>query len=151
MSEVSEVLKHAKEWEGRVDHEYEIVHTSRWIDIGKNGERVMRDVDTMSVYRQENGRTTADLMPEFEESEWKDVRASILRWRLKPGTYLVVRLKAGPNETDYHVMAYCYKVNEDGTAIKKEVIDKRISSFYTDAWDYAKELKNKINCEEYFK
>jgi hypothetical protein len=38
MSEVSEVLKHAREREGKVDHEYEIVHTYKWIDIGKNGE-----------------------------------------------------------------------------------------------------------------
>jgi hypothetical protein len=151
MSEVSEVLKHAREREGKVDHEYEIEHTSKWIDIGRNGERVMRDVDMMDVYRQENGRTSAELMPDFEESEWRDIRASIQRWRLKPGTYLVVRLKKEPRETDYRVMAYCYRVNEDGTAIKKEVINKSVSPFYTDAWDYARGLRNEINCDEYFK
>ena len=152
MSEVSEVLKHAREREGKVDHEYEIVHTYKWIDIGKNGVRVMRDVDMMDVYRQENGRTSEELIPDYiEESGWEEISAAIEKWWLKPGTYLVVKLKKEPRETDYRVMAYCYKVNEDGTAIKKEVINKSVSPFYTDAWDYARGLRNEINCEEYFK
>ena len=148
---MSEVLKRAREREGKVDHEYEIEHTFKWIDIGRNGKSVMKEVDMMDVYRQENGKTSAELMPDFEESEWKEIGASIQRWRLEPGTYLVVRLKKEPGETDYRVMAYCYRVNEDGTAIKKEVINKSVSPFYTDAWDYARGLRNEINCEEYFK
>ena len=148
---MSEVLKHASEREGKVDHEYEIVHTYRWIDIGKNGKRVMMDVDLMDVYRQENGRASIELMPEFEESEWKEIRASIERWRLRPGTYLVIKLKKGPNETDYRVMAYCYRVNEDGTAIKKEVINKSVSPDYSIAQNYARRLRFEINCEKYFK
>ena len=151
MSVESEVLKRAREREGKVDHEYEIEHTYKWIDIGRDAEEIMNDVDLMDVYRQENGRTTAELAPDFEESEWIEIRASIQRWRLKPGTYFVVRMKRDPNETEYRVMAYCYKVNEDGTAIKKEVINKSVSSDYTDTRDYARKLRNEINCEEYFK
>jgi hypothetical protein len=64
---------------------------------------------------------------------------------------LVVKLKKEPRETDYRVMAYCYRVNEDGTAIKKEVINKSVSPDYTTARDYARGLRNEINCEEYFK
>jgi hypothetical protein len=48
-------------------------------------------------------------------------------------------------------MAYCYRVNEDGTAIKKEVINKSVSPDYTATRDYARGLRNEINCEEYFK
>ena len=152
MSEVSEVLKHAREREGKVDHKYEIEHTFKWIDIGKNGKRVMKEVDMMYAYRQENGRTSEELIPDYiEESGWEEISAAIEKWWLKPGTYLVVKLKKEPRETDYRVMAYCYRVNEDGTAIKKEVINKSVSPDYTATRDYARGLRNEINCEEYFK
>ncbi|KUO94432.1 MAG: hypothetical protein AT717_06120 [Vulcanisaeta sp. CIS_19] len=73
-------------------------------------------------------------------------------WLLRPGkTYLVVRLRKGPEDTEYHVMAFCYKVNEDGTVLKKKVYEQSYSYPYSMVEKYAERLKDEINCEEYFK
>ena len=69
---------------------------------------------------------------------------------MRPGTYLVVRVKKELNEPAYHVMAFCYKVNEDGTAIKKKVRDQYVSPYFA-ARDYARDLRNEIDCREYFR
>jgi len=71
-------------------------------------------------------------------------------WSLRPGTYLVVRVKKELNEPTYHVVAFCYKVNEDGTAIKKKVREQYAYP-YVIARDYARDLRNVIDCREYFK
>jgi len=152
MSEVAEVTLY---WEGKVDHEYEIVRPYKWMLISTKmagGEKTYEETDMTVVFRQENGKSE-DILPSTEMFEARnDFNVGRDRWRLKPGIYLVVRLKKDMEDYNYHIMAYCYKVNEDGTAIKKQAADIHESFWSIEAaQDYVHRMKDKINCEEYFK
>ena len=142
-------------WEGNVDHEYEIVRPYKWMLIRakmEGGEDTCEETDMTDVFRQENGKSE-DVLPSIEMFETRrGFNVGRDRWRLKPGIYLVVRLKKDLDENKYHIMAYCYKVNEDGTAIKKQAADIH-ESFWSiqSAQDYVHRMKDKIDCEEYFR
>ena len=145
-----ETVNYVLEWEGKADHEYRIARPFKWVEVFHKDRAPEREVDETYVYYRENGRSeelTHDTIP-IERSE-ETVESHI--WSLRPGkTYLVVRVKKELNEPSYHIMAYCYKVNEDGTAIKKQVADQYAYP-YLAARNYVSDLRNRINCEEYFK
>ena len=142
-------------WEGNVDHEYEIVRPYKWMLLSaklKGGKATYEETDVTDVFRQENGKSE-DVLPSIEFIKIRrDFNVIRNTWRLKPGTYLVVRLKKDLDENKYHIMAYCYKVNEDGTAIKKQAADIH-ESFWSieSAQRYVQRMKDKIDCEEYFR
>jgi len=149
--DVEDAFGYVTDWEGRRDHEYEVVRPNVWVFYKKKGQVLAEGVDKTNVYLQENGKSL-ELRPGGKVVVAKEVYVDEDEWLLRPGkTYLVVRLRKGPEDTEYHVMAFCYKVNEDGTVSKKKVYEQSYSYPYSMVENYAERLKGEIDCEEYFK
>jgi len=58
-------------WEGKVDHEYEIVRPYKWMLISTKmagGEKAYEETDMTVVFRQENGKSE-DILPSIEMFE----------------------------------------------------------------------------------
>jgi len=146
---MTETVNYVLEWEGKTDHEYRITRPFKWVEVFQRGSAPAREVDETHVYYRENGMPK-ELTPKIEQIGQREEHDAEHMWSLRPGMYLVVRVKKELNEPTYHVMAFCYKVNEDGTAIKKKVRDQYAYP-YVIARDYARDLRNEIDCREYFK
>jgi len=149
--DVEDAFMYVPDWEGKQDREYEVVRPNVWVYHKKKGQVLAEGVDKTMVYLQENGKSL-DIQPGGKVIVAKEVYVDEDVWKLEPGrTYLVVRLRKEPNDTEYHVMAFCYKVNEDGSVAKKKVYEESYRYSYLMVKDYAEQLKDQINCEEYFK
>ena len=149
--DVEDAFHYVTDWEGRKDREYEVVRPNVWVYYKKKGQVLAEGVDKTMVYLQENGESLASV-PGGKVIIAKEVYVDEDVWKLKPGkTYLVVRLRKEPNDTEYHVMAFCYKVNEDGSVAKKKVYEESYRYPYSMVEHYAEQLKDQINCEEHFK
>jgi len=146
---MSETVNYVIEWEGKADHEYRIVRPFKWVEVFQRGSAPAYAVDETHVYYRENG-IPKELTPKIEQIEEREEHVADHIWSLRPGTYLVVRVKKELNEPAYHVMAFCYKVNEDGTAIEKKVRDQYAYPYFA-ARDYVRDLRNEIDCREYFR
>jgi len=149
--DVEDAFHYVPDWEGRRDREYEVVRPNVWVYHKKKGQVLAEGVDKTTVYLQENGKSL-EILPGGKVIVAKEVYVDEDVWKLEPGrTYLVVRLRKEPSDPEYHVMAFCYKVNEDGSVAKKKVYEESYRYPYTMVEHYAEQLKNQINCKEYFK
>ena len=151
--DIENAFDYVEDWEGREkpDSEYEIVRPHVWVFHKEKGQILAEGVDKTMVYLQENGKSL-EILPGGKVIIAKEVRVDEDVWKLARGkTYLVVRVRKGPIDDKYHVMAFCYKVNEDGSVVKKKVYDESYSYPYSMVEYYAEHLKDEINCEEYFK